>query len=137
MIRIGLFLHILTQHGCQQKFPGTVHTDLIHNSIVEDPFFRLNEHNVQWIDKKDWRYRTILNIDKNTFESQNIVLDFEGLDTYANVFLNDSCILRSDNMFRSYVIDVKSYLKLGENQLEIIFDSPIKRGLERREKNRI
>ena len=71
---------------------------------------------------------------KNTFESQNIVLDFKGLDTYANVFLNDSCILRSDNMFRSYVIDVKNYIKLGENKLEIIFDSPIKRGLERREK---
>ena len=107
---------------------------MIHNNIIEDPFFRLNEHNVQWIDKKDWRYRTILKIDKNTFESQNIVLDFKGLDTYANVFLNDSCILRSDNMFRSYVLDVKNYIKLGENKLEIIFDSPIKRGLERREK---
>ena len=116
------------------KVPGTVHTDLIHNSIIEDPFFRLNEHNVQWIDKKDWRYRTILNIDNKTFESQNIVLDLEGLDTYTNVFLNDSCILRSDNMFRSYVIDAKNYIKLGENKLEIIFDSPIKRGLERREK---
>ena len=34
------------------KVPGTVHTDLIHNSIIEDPFFRLNEHYVQWIDKK-------------------------------------------------------------------------------------
>jgi len=116
------------------KVPGTVHTDLIHNRIIENPFFRLNEHNVQWIDKKDWRYRTILNIDKNTFQSQNVVIDFKGLDTYANVFLNDSCILRSDNMFRSYVVDVKNILKLGENQLEIIFDSPIKRGLERREK---
>lgn len=32
--------------------PGVVHTDLIANKIIEDPFFRLNERSVQWVDKK-------------------------------------------------------------------------------------
>ena len=27
--------------------PGTVHTDLIQNNIIDDPFYRLNEHDVQ------------------------------------------------------------------------------------------
>jgi len=38
--------------------PGTVHTDLMANGKIEDPYFRLNEHQVQWVDKVDWEYRT-------------------------------------------------------------------------------
>ena len=38
--------------------PGTVHTDLMANEIIEDPFFRLNERGVQWVDKEDWMYET-------------------------------------------------------------------------------
>jgi beta-mannosidase len=37
--------------------PGTVHTDLIENGIIEDPYYRLNEQKVQWVDKKDWIYQ--------------------------------------------------------------------------------
>ena len=40
--------------------PGTVHTDLMDNEIIEDPFFRLNERAVQWVDKEDWMYETTL-----------------------------------------------------------------------------
>ena len=38
--------------------PGVVHTDLMANDIIEDPFFRLNERTVQWVDKEDWEYVT-------------------------------------------------------------------------------
>ena len=30
--------------------PGTVHTDLLANGKIEDPFYRLNELDQQWID---------------------------------------------------------------------------------------
>jgi beta-mannosidase len=110
--------------------PGTIHTDLINNKFIEDPFYRLNEKKLQWIDKKDWEYNTILNITKEEFDKNNIVLDFEGLDTYADVYLNDSIILRADNMFRSWEIDIKAIAKLGKNSLKVILHSPIKKGLE-------
>ena len=32
--------------------PGTVHTDLMNNKLIDDPFYRLNERGVQWVDKK-------------------------------------------------------------------------------------
>ena len=57
--------------------PGTIHTDLINNNIIDDPFYRLNEHNVQWIDKKDWRYKTVLEINKEALNQQNIFLEFQ------------------------------------------------------------
>ena len=33
--------------------PGVIHTDLLANKINEDPFFRLNERGLQWIEKED------------------------------------------------------------------------------------
>ena len=40
--------------------PGTVHTDLLANKKIEDPYYRLNERSIQWIDKVNWEYRTSL-----------------------------------------------------------------------------
>ncbi|OQX75383.1 MAG: beta-mannosidase, partial [Bacteroidetes bacterium 4484_276] len=113
--------------------PGYVHTDLLANGIIEDPFYRLNEHHLQWIDKKDWEYRTTFNIDKETLEKDVVELNFKGLDTYADVFLNNQLILEADNMFMQWQVSCKKYLKPGENILRVVFKSPINIGLEKRE----
>src|SRR6056297_4042219 len=47
----------------QAGVPGTVHTDLMDNGVIEDPYYRLNEHEVQWIDKADWEYKTSFSVD--------------------------------------------------------------------------
>lgn len=49
----------------------------------------------------------------------------EGLDTYANVYLNGNLILEANNAFRTWKVDVKKYLKKS-NSLKIIFLSPFK-----------
>lgn len=106
--------------------PGVVHTDLMDNQIIEDPYYRLNERAVQWVDKEDWEYKTTLNVDQNVFSKDHIELDFKGLDTYADVYLNDSCILKANNMFREWLIPVKGLLKPEGNELRVFFHSPIK-----------
>jgi len=106
--------------------PGVVHTDLINNGIIDDPYFRLNERSVQWVDKEDWEYKTTLTVNQNVFEKENIDLYFKGLDTYANVYLNDSLILKANNMFREWRIPVKALLKKGANELRVYFHSPVK-----------
>ncbi|MBK6329961.1 MAG: hypothetical protein IPF62_05320 [Bacteroidetes bacterium] len=100
--------------------PGTVHTDLLANHIIDDPFYRDNETKQQWISKQDWEYKTSFGAEK---QSTKAVLQFEGLDTYAKVYLNDSLILQSDNMFRTYRIEVGQLLKQQNNQLRIVFES--------------
>ena len=109
--------------------PGTVHTDLMDNGIIEDPYYRLNERKSQWIDKKDWIYQTTFFIDSLSFDKQNQELNFEGLDTYATVYLNDSIILNSNNMHRTYTVNIKPYLLEGNNVLRVILESPIRKGL--------
>jgi beta-mannosidase len=100
--------------------PGTVHTDLLANHIIDDPFYRDNEIKQQWISKQDWEYKTSFDAEK---QSTKAVLQFDGLDTYAKVYLNDSLILQSDNMFRTYRIEVGQLLKQQNNQLRIVFES--------------
>lgn len=111
--------------------PGTVHTDLMTNKKIDDPFYRLNEHDVQWIDKVDWEYQTTFIADKKMLARDRIVLDFKGLDTYADVFLNGEEILNADNMFREWMAEVKPFLKEGENELRVLLRSPITEGIKK------
>ena len=105
--------------------PGCVHTDLLNNKLIDDPFYRDNEQKLQWIGKTDWEYQTTFNVTPELLARDNIDLIFEGLDTYANVFLNDEPLLNTDNMFRTWRADAKRLLKPGANTLRIRFRSPI------------
>ena len=110
--------------------PGTVHTDLLNNQIIEDPYYRTNEKDLQWIDKVNWEYKTSFNLSDSLFNKEHIEIIFNGLDTYAEVYLNESKILSADNMFRIWKVDSKKFLKKGANELHIVFHSPITKGLE-------
>ncbi|HEU4711028.1 MAG TPA: glycoside hydrolase family 2 protein [Pyrinomonadaceae bacterium] len=105
--------------------PGCVHTDLLANKLIEDPFYRDNEKSQQWIGKTNWEYQTTFKVTPQTIARENIELVFEGLDTYAQVFLNDQVVLNADNMFRTWRVNAKPALKAGDNVLRIVFRSPI------------
>ena len=85
---------------------------------------------MQWIENADWEYQTTFSISKSELANQNCILQFDGLDTYAKVFLNGNKILDADNMFRTWKVEVKSKLKLGQNNLRIVFASAVKIGKE-------
>lgn len=106
--------------------PGVVHTDLMANGIIEDPYFRLNERGLQWIDKEDWVYRTRFDLAPEVAACDHARLCFEGLDTYADVYLNGEKILAADNMFRRWAVEVKPLLREQGNELLVYFHSPIK-----------
>ena len=76
----------------QATVPGCVHTDLLTNKLIEDPFYRDNEQKQQWIGKTDWEYQTTFNVTPELLRHEHIEFVFEGLDTYANVFLNDESV---------------------------------------------
>ncbi|HMD00299.1 MAG TPA: hypothetical protein VKH37_09100, partial [Ferruginibacter sp.] len=103
--------------------PGTVHTDLLANNLIPDPFSRDNESKLQWIDKTDWEYKTSFIADSKVLSQKQLELVFDGLDTYAKVYLNNKLILDANNMFRGWTIDVKHSLKKGNNELRIYFSS--------------
>jgi beta-mannosidase len=105
--------------------PGVVQTDLFKDGLIPDPFYQDNDTRLQWIGLTDWEYRTTFQADAATLAHDHVDLVFEGLDTYADVYVNDQVALHGDNMFRRWRVSVKSLLKTGPNTLRIVFHSPI------------
>lgn len=101
--------------------PGEVHTDLLNNKLIPDPFFRDNEKKLQWIEKKNWEYKTSFQVNPEALKKKNAVLVFDGLDTYASIYLNGKQILKANNMFRQWRVDMKKYLHPGTNKLVVVF----------------
>lgn len=107
------------------RVPGTVHQDLLDHGRLPDPFYGMNEQKVQWVEKEDWLYRTVFTVTADQLKSDAAWLTFEGLDTYADVYLNGSLLLKADNMFVGHKLAVKDILREGENRLMIRFRSPV------------
>ena len=93
--------------------------------MIEDPFYRDNEKKLQWIGKTDWEYETTFAVTPGLLRRENIELVFDGLDTYAEIFLNDTRLLNTNNMFRTWRVSCKSVLRRGANILRLKFRSPI------------
>ncbi|MDW3194971.1 MAG: glycoside hydrolase family 2 protein [Cytophagales bacterium] len=104
--------------------PGTNFTDLLDHQLIPDPFDRNNESELQWIEVRNWEYRTSFMLDEVP-QTGKLELVFEGLDTYADVYLNGNLILEASNMFVPWRCDVAEHLVPGENELYILFRSPI------------
>lgn len=110
--------------------PGCVHTDLLANKIIPDPFYGDNEKLVQWVEREDWEYKTTFYLDRTFIKQEILEINFEGLDTYADVYINDSLVFKADNMFVEWNRYVNRFLKKGENTLYIRFNSAVRVGNE-------
>lgn len=106
------------------QVPGCVHTDLIENKIIENIFYRDNHKSIQWIENRDFTYTKTFFVDD---VRDGAHLEFDGLDTYADIYLNGTKLGEVDDMFIPYEFCVDGILREGENKLEVRFFSPIKR----------
>ncbi|GAB1360030.1 glycoside hydrolase family 2 TIM barrel-domain containing protein [Porphyromonadaceae bacterium] len=124
------FRQVGTDKWMPATVPGVVHTDLLANKVIENPYFSTNESDLQWIENEEWEYRTTFTPDEEQMKKPLRFLDFKGLDTYAEVYLNEEKILDADNMFVEWRVNVTDKLKEGENSLRIVFKSAYKIGCE-------
>ncbi len=106
--------------------PGGVHTDLMALGKIPDPFVGANELNVLWVAETDWEYRRAFTVDAALRESKNVALVCDGLDTVADVYLNGTYLGHAENMFRRWEWGVKALLREGENEIRIVFSSPLR-----------
>jgi beta-mannosidase len=103
-----------------------VHTDLLALGRIPDPFVGDNEKHVAWVAEADWEYRYQFDAVPELLNQPQIWLVCDGLDTLATVSLNGYELGCAANMFRQYRWDVKSLLKVDDNELHIAFDSPVR-----------
>ncbi len=106
------------------EVPGTVHTDLMANRIIPDPFYRMNENDVRWVESQQWLYKRTFVVAPALLQEDSVQLVTEGLDTYAAIRINGKRVTETSNMFVAHRCDVKKFLRPGKNSIEILFDSP-------------
>ena len=99
--------------------PGNVHMDLYNNSLIEDPFYRMNEKELLWIEYENWEYKSEFKLSKKDLAYENIELCFDGLDTFAEIYVNGNLIFESNNMFRIWKNNIEKLVIPGKNILLI------------------
>ncbi len=105
----------------QVDVPSVVQQSLYENGIIPHPYLGTVENDLLWISDHPWDYTLHFDVDKELFEKENVELEFEGIDTYADVSLNGVELFSADNQFREWKADAKPFLKEKDNLLEVHF----------------
>ena len=110
--------------------PGFIHTDLLANGLIPDPYYGTNEDSVQWVADSMWIYRTYLHYD-NLPDGDTLWLVFEGLagnaglwignpypdDTIDGTVIYPENIECMDNMFCRYGIPLPGAKQMKERYM--------------------
>ncbi len=110
------------QKSCNATVPGSIYNDLLGNELISDPFTGNHEQALQWISDSVWYYKYTLVVEERLLLNQHIELEFEGLDTYSEVSINDSLIFVANNAFRTWKTEIKKLLRPGINEIKIKFE---------------
>ncbi|KAG0721007.1 Beta-mannosidase [Chionoecetes opilio] len=96
------------------QVPGGVYTDLLAANVLNagDFYYRYNDMDYRWVSKENWTYSTVMQVGGGVLNHSRVALVFEGLDTAAEVFLNDQEVGKANNMFTRYIFDVKNHLQV-------------------------
>jgi beta-mannosidase len=126
-----------SQEWYPASIPGGVHTDLLKLGKIPDPFLEDNELKVMWVAERDWVYKRSFFPDQGLINEENVTLIADGIDTIAQVRLNDKKLGTVNNQFRRWSWDIKKRLKEGENELEIHFEGPSKVAAQKQKNRRM
>lgn len=119
------FLHPIKKTIVQAGTHGSVQEKLIEIGELPDPFYGKNENLFAWIEEYTWEFSSSINVSVEMMQKDFLEIEFPGIDTYAEIFLNDSMIGFAQNSFRPYRFQVKEQLYLGENKLKVVFYPPV------------
>ncbi|KAG9344023.1 hypothetical protein JZ751_012499 [Albula glossodonta] len=111
--------------------PGCVHTALLKQGIIKDPYYRFNDLAYRWISLDNWTYTTSFSVPADIRNKQKVRLVFESVDTVSFISLNGVAVGKTDNMFRRYDFDVRRLLREQENVLTVGLLSAVAYAAER------
>ena len=115
---------------CPIEVPGDVQSALLAAGKMVDPYFGCNETNVQWVSDREWTLARTFTLGEGVLLKRAVWLRMEDVDTFATVFLNGRALGKTDNRFRRWEYDVKRLLRLGENEIRVVFYPAKKRAAE-------
>ncbi|MCY2930654.1 MAG: hypothetical protein NTV86_14385 [Planctomycetota bacterium] len=99
--------------------PGEIHLDLMRAGLMPEPTVGNNAPLCRWPETKSWWYRTTFEVGPEFLGHERQWLVFDGLDLYAQVFVNGQAVGESANAFVPAVLDVRPCLRAGSNELVV------------------
>ncbi|MBQ2934818.1 MAG: glycoside hydrolase family 2 protein [Lachnospiraceae bacterium] len=131
---IGKDSGLLPKGIVSADIPGSVYATLLKEELIPDPYYRDNELKVLPLMDNDFVYRRTFTAEESLFECEEVLLRFDGIDTLADVYLNEELLGSSCNMHRIWEFEVLDVLKHGKNELKVVIYSPTKYIKEENEK---
>lgn len=120
----------MNKSGCSEKLdccvPCSVYKTLIEHGKIPDPYYRENEFISTEICDDDYDFSTEFEASDELLGNSRVILRFDGIDTLADVFVNDCFVGSADNMHRIWEFDVKKAVKAGRNKIVVKIKSPNK-----------
>ena len=99
--------------------PGDTYLALIAAGRLPHPFFGQNEAAAEWVRHREWWWHTRFTLDAVTGDDV-VELVFDGLDTFADIYVDGTRIASSDNMFRQVRIALTDVGE-GDHDLAVCF----------------
>lgn len=103
--------------------PGLDVLDLINAGEVPDIENVKEDKIYQYISEKDKTYTRKFEITESQFNEDIIEIYFERLDTLAEIKINGKKIGETNNIHLTYTFNIKEYVMVGENTIEVTFKS--------------
>lgn len=108
-------------NGWETEVPGTVMKTLLDKGVIPDPFDGTNEEIACREMDKVYVYARDFTLEESDLKLPHLDLVAEGLDTLAEIRLNETTVASTDNMHRTWRFDVRPFVVAGNNHLEVIF----------------
>lgn len=105
------------------QVPGNVELDLNRAGVLPDPFFGTNIRKLRNLENYTWWYRRVITV-PDEFTAQRSELLFEGLDTFATVWINGQQVGQSANMLVEQRFEVTHALSPGKENEIVVRLSP-------------
>ncbi len=131
---LGENVYGISEEWLPARVPGSVYSTLLELGLMPDPYYRDNELEALNLMENDFVYETTVQVTDEMLEGDALLLCFEGIDTLAEVYLNDTLLGHVNNMHRVWEYDVLKQVRLGENALRVELHSPTKYIKEENEK---
>ncbi|MEQ8675340.1 MAG: glycoside hydrolase family 2 protein [Aggregatilineales bacterium] len=113
-------------HWISANVPGDIHSSLLATERIPDPFYDSQVDQVQWVEARTWIFRKRFPAIKEVTPETRYFLRFNGLDLFANVYLNGIELGEHANMFRPAEFDVTQTLHTDQDNLIIVKFDPLR-----------
>ncbi|MCQ3035900.1 MAG: hypothetical protein MJ248_06800, partial [Bacilli bacterium] len=107
------------------KVPGDITIDFLHANLIANPYFALNYQECAWIGRTDFTYEYELEVSEEMLKEESIELVFKGIDLFSDIYVNGTLLGHTKNMFLLYKYQIKEYLKVGKNLIEVKMKSTL------------